>query len=80
MQHYEYLDSEEKRGEDMHLLRLCNIGFLPLMTFTCLHQMNDLYISNPVVSRVWSVSRHTEFTISHFDCYRTVLAANLMVL
>jgi len=66
----------------MHLLRLCNIGFLPLMTFTCLNQMSDLYISDDIVSRVWSVtvSCHTEFTISHFDCYRTVLAANLMVL
>jgi len=74
VQHYEYLDSEEKRGEDMHLLRLCNIGFLPLMTFTCLNQMSDLYISDDIVSRVWSVTQNLPFlTLTVIEAYWLII-------
>lgn len=74
MQHYEYLDSEEKGGEDMHLLRLCNIGFLPLMTFTCLNQMSDLYISDDIVSRVWSVTQNLPFlTLTVIEAYWLII-------
>jgi len=38
------LDSSEKKGEEAFVARLQH-WFLILMTFTCLHQMSDLYIS-----------------------------------